>query len=129
MNSWFIDELGKLFFFFKPFKNLSLMICYIYNPFIFVLIISSYRLIIFAALSRSCTSSASLFRSSHSKTSSIVTNPIIWFLFLLLINVSPFYYPPSLSISINKKVNTLVPNLKTKNIYVSWLFTFKLVKG
>ena len=83
-------------------------------PLFFILIISSYRLIISAAFSGSCVSSASLFKFSNSTTSSVVLESNNCFLSLLLTDVSPFYYLPRLSTSINKKIITLVPNLKQK---------------
>ena len=79
-------------------------------PFFFVLITSSYRLIVSVAFSRSCTSLTSLFISSNSTTSSL----IISFLSLLLTDVLPFYYLPHVSTSINKKIIPIVPNLKQK---------------
>ena len=96
-----------------PWRNATFIV-----PFFFVLIISSYCLIISAAFSGSCISSASLFKSSNSRFFLLwYSNAIIVFLFLLLMNVLPFYYLPCLSTSINKKIITVVPNLKQKNIY------------
>ena len=95
-------------------------------PFFFVLIISSYRLVISSAFSGSCVSWASLFKSSNFRISSKIlelpSNLIIAFLNLLLINVLSFYYLPRLSTSINKKIITIVPNLKQK--YLSKLSFF-----
>ena len=82
-----------------PWWNVTFMI-----PFFFVLIISSYYLF----------SSASLFKSSNARFSSMIMEFNNCFLSLLLINVLPFYYLPHLSISINKKIITIVPNLKQK---------------
>ena len=80
-------------------------------PSFFLLIISLYCLIIYAAFSGSCISSASLFKLSNFATSSMIMDP---FLSLLLINVLPFCYLPHLSTSINKKIITIVPTLKQK---------------
>ena len=98
MNSSFADELRKLFLFFKSYKNLSLMISDVYNPFFFVLIISAYRLIIFAAFSGSCTSAASLFKSSNSKfLSTIIESSNRFFIssfymrFVFLLSAKPFH--------------------------------------
>ena len=72
VNSQFIDEFSKFFLFLKPFKNLPLVICYIYNSFIFrfnnIFIQFNYICCFFG----SCIFSASLFRSSNSTISSIV---------------------------------------------------------
>ena len=84
-------------------------------PFFFVLIISLYRLTISSAFSRSCTSSASLFKSSLSKTLFIIMESSNFDLITFfdkrafLLSVEPFH--------IYKQKNTLVPNPKTKNIY------------
>ena len=87
-------------------------------PFFFVLIISSYCLIISAVFQ-----DLVFFRLLYLNRqildfhlwSSIL---IIAFLFLLLIDVFSFYYLPRLSTSINKKKIAIVPNLK-KNVYPS----------
>ena len=67
-------------------------------PLFFVLIISSYRLIISATPSKSYTSSASLFRSSHSKMSSIVIDSSNFVFissfdkrFVFLLSIKPFH--------------------------------------
>ena len=83
-------------------------------PFFFVLIISWYCLIISAAFSGSSISLASLFKSSNSRFLSMIIESNNCFLSLLLINVSLFYYLPRLFISVNKKIITIVPNLKQK---------------
>ena len=102
-----------------PWRNATFIV-----PFFFVLIISSYRLNISAAFSGSCISSASLFKSSNSRFFLLwYSNAIIVFLFLLLMNVSPFYYLPCLSTSINKKNNHCSAKSKTKK-YLSKLFFF-----
>ena len=124
MSSQFADELRKLFFFFKSFKNLSLMICDVYNIFLFVLIISSYRLIIFAAFSGSYTSSASLFKLSNSRFSSMIIESSnrffissidLRFVFLLSTKLFHIY---------KQKINTLVPNLNLKQKCLSRLIFF-----
>ena len=105
------------------FKNHSLIKCDVYNPFLFVLIISSYRLIIFAAFSGSCTSSASLFKSSNSRFSSMIIESSNRFFassldlgFVFLLSTEPFHI-------YKQKINTLVPNLKQK--YLSKLIFCK----
>ena len=83
-------------------------------PLFFILIISSYRLIISAAFYESCASSACLFRSSHSKTLSIVIESNNFFFissfdkrFAFLLSVKPFHI-------YKQKISTLVLNLKEK---------------
>ena len=98
---------------FKSFKNLSLMICNVYDTFFCCFNNIFIPLIIIAAFSGSCTSSASLFKSSNFRfwssvfesffISSFLSLQSFHFLSLLLIWVLSFYYLPSLSISINKK--------------------------
>ena len=87
-------------------------------PFFFVLIISSYRLIIFAASSGSCTCRLLCLNFQILQLHLWSSNLIIAFLSLLLIDVLSFYYLPSLSTSINKKTTTIVPNLSI-NSWVS----------
>ena len=83
-------------------------------PLVFVLIISSYRLIIFAASSGSYVSSASLFRSSNSTISSIVIESSNLLFISSFDKRFAIYYLSQISTSINKKITTLVPNLKQK---------------
>ena len=91
-------------------------------PFLFVLVISSYRLISFAAFFGSCTSSASLFKSSNSRFSSMmIESGNRFFISSFDIYVLSFYYLPSLSTSINKKISTIVPNLNLKQKCLSRL--------
>ena len=80
-------------------------------PLFFVLIISSYCLITFAAFSGSYTSSVSLFRSSHSKTSSIVTESNNFFFISSFDHRFAFLYVAPFHIY-KQKISTLVPNLK-----------------
>ena len=90
--------------------------------FFFVLIIYSYRLIISAAISGSCISSASLFKSSNSRTLSMIIESDNCFFISSFDRRLPFHYLPNLSLSINKKIITIVPNLKQK--YLSKLTFF-----
>ena len=83
-------------------------------PFFFVLIISSYRLIIFAAFSGSYTSSASLFKLSNSRFSSMIIESSNRFFtssldlrFVFLLSTEPFHI-------YKQKINTFVSNLKQK---------------
>ena len=91
-------------------------------PFFFVLIISSYRLIISAAFSGYCISWASLFTFQilqlHLRSSILV----IAFLFLLLIDVSPFCNLPRLSTSRNEKNNHYSTKSKTKIFIIIFCF-------
>ena len=93
-------------------------------PLFFVLIISSYRLIIFAAFSGSCTSYASLFKSSNSRFSSIlikssnrffISSLDLRFVFLLSTKFFHIY---------KEKINTLVPNVNLKQKCLSRLIFF-----
>ena len=100
VNSQFTDELSKLFLFFKPFKNLSLMICYVYNSFIFrfnnIFIPFNYfccffRILLFFSFFLQL-------RLSNSTTSSIVieSNNLVFIssfdkLFAFLLSVNPFH--------------------------------------
>ena len=92
------------------------MKCDVYNSFLF-----RFNDIFILSIS-----SASLFKSSNTRFSSMIMEFNNCFLSLLLINVLPFYYLPHLSISINKKIITIVPNLKqkclSKLIFFSVLF-------
>ena len=92
-------------------------------PLFYVLIISSYRLIIFPAFSGSCTSSASSFKSSNSRFSSMIIESSNRFFassldlgFVFLLSTEPFHI-------YKQKINTLVPNLKQK--YLSKLIFCK----
>ena len=93
-------------------------------PFIFVLIISSYHLVIFAAFSGCCTSYASLFKSSNSRFSSIIIKSSnrffissldLRFVFLLSTKFFHIY---------KEKINTLVPNVNLKQKCLSRLIFF-----
>ena len=93
-------------------------------PFLFVLIISSYRLIIFAAFSGSCTFSASLFKSSNSRFSTKIIESSNRFFtssldlrFVFLLSTKPFH-------SYEQKINTLVLNLNLKQKCLSRLIFF-----
>ena len=92
-------------------------------PSSFLLIISSYRLIISAAFLGSWISSASLFKSSNSRFSSTTIESNNCFFNSSVIDVLPNYYLPHLSTSINKKIITIVPNLKQKCLSKLIFFT------
>ena len=83
-------------------------------PFLFLLIISSYRSIIITAFPGLVPLLLLCLDCQILQSHLYWWNPIISFLSLLLINVSPFYYLSHLSTSINKTINTLVPNLIQK---------------
>ena len=90
------------------FKNHSLIKCDVYNPFLFVLIISSYRLVVSAAFSCWCISHVRVFLHLWS------SNLIITFLipsfdrrFAFLLSATPFRI-------YKQKIITLVPGLKQK---------------
>ena len=83
-------------------------------PFFFVLMISSYCLIISAAFSRSYISLTSLFKSSNSTFSSMIIESSNCFFipsfdrrFVFLLSVKPFHI-------YKQKISTIVPNLKQK---------------
>ena len=114
MKSQFTDELSKLFLFLKSFKNLSLMICDVYNPFIFRFNNIFIRLIIFTASPGSYVSSACLFKLSNSTNSSMVIESNNCFFissfdrrFAFLLSAKPFRI-------YKQKIITLIPNLKQK---------------
>ena len=84
------------------FKNHSLIKCDVYNPFIFVLIISSYRLIVSDAYLYSYISSFMIIKSNNYFFISSFDRR-----FAFLLSAAPFH--------INKqKIITLVPGLKQK---------------
>ena len=91
-------------------------------PFLFVWIISSYRLISFAAFFWILY----LFRFFVQILGFCLLslNLVIAFLSLLLIYALSFYYLPSLSTSINKEISTIVPNLILKQKRLSRLIFF-----
>ena len=97
-------------------------------PSFFVLIISSYRLIIFAAFSGSCTSSASLFKLSNSRFSSMIIESSNRFFissldlrFVFLLSTKPFHI-------YKQKINTLAANLTLKQKCLSRLIFLQVYK-
>ena len=99
---------------FKPFKNLCLMICDVYNPFLFrfnnIFILFNYFFCFFRILYFS----ASLFKSSNCTTSSMIIESNNCFFissfnrhFAFLLSAKPFHI-------YKQKIITIVPNLKQK---------------
>ena len=110
---------------FKSFKKLSLMICNVYNTFFCCFNNIFIPLIIIAAFSGSCTSSASLFKSSNFRFSSIIFESrnrfFIFFLdlgFVFLLSTKSFHI-------YKQKIGTLVPNIDLKQKYLSRLIFCK----
>ena len=84
------------------FKNHSLIKCDVYNPFLFVLIISPYRLIVSAAFSCSCIFSFMIIKSNNYFFISSFDRR-----YAFLLYATPFHI-------YKQKIITLVPGLKQK---------------